>query len=1063
MIFQRLAVAAAGSLFGGSVAVAGSSKPSSGPDAVIEDLAPKVKINSEKIKATKQEDKNKGNKATSASSSDSGSGKKAASEISAGSSSKKKAGSSSSPSSSSTSKQVEMETVAVPEKETRPATGRDEHSQSKSSSNRNKADSRSKHNTADEVDNFRIEVGKPFQIIQPTPDHQSMRVNAGNLARLSAIKHKISLISVVGPYHSGKSFLLNTMLGNMRAFSVGPKTSPETMGIWLCRTNMTSEVDGSEIWLMDSEGFFGPGIEEAYDAKIFTIATLLGSHLVYNTVKVIDQQAVNLLEMLARRAQLFKTKSGQVTGENSAITPDFLMQMNFPSLTWIVEDFTQDSSSTGENSLLEWLRSYLSHEKGSNLKDTNSTSKSAGTAVGQPRGNGDHYLSRLFKDISVKTLFLPAVTKADLKDLSKLNYNQLTEEFREELETDVKPHILQRVKSKSFSAKREHMTGVELQKAIHFIVNALQTGVFPELPSLWASWTTQVAEHSLYDSERWFRSMVLDGKWAATAGMDDKDHEDHKHVETTDAAAVVSVGTFNDRIALARERTLKFYTELLKDFDVKPETQTLEQKMGVIQKDAVSQFSHRIHRHFRILVDDLKEKYNTFLTTKVTLPHEPKQLEQLVKEESSMQVRNITTEWNHLSKLNKHAEPLSTIPWTEKNPKTSLAQDLETLAVAKHAENEKVIQNIFQTAAQASLTSCDSDLSSRESQLFGKQQMKEFREQTRINADKFFQNHLNGETWFKFHPLFKTHEALVKQETDVKLQRFQEMNEQRIAIHMREVHDKAFNYYKEKKNNLKMPMDEEALAEQHGKLKEESVDVLAKSVEDLKDTVQFIETQANLERKVMVEWGRMTQKNVELWKIHNDEVTQCGLQRNFAGKMDCGFLCPHTLIPFLHKANARQNLMDCFRLKEDKISAKMGKGMQEKIFVSWYEKELAYEANSCWNNFFLICGTILVGIVGIWYSRQKRKSGQNLLADHHAQNLQLVQQQQQHMRQQVYDPVIHGPGGGGPQIPHAHALTNRSSGGQQDPRTPMNNQGSVFGGGTPHSQHGGHPMGSRFS
>ena len=42
---------------------------------------------------------------------------------------------------------------------------------------------------------------------------------------------------------------------------------------------------------MDSEGFFGPGVSEDYDAKIFTLATLLGSFLVYNTIRIIDQQA----------------------------------------------------------------------------------------------------------------------------------------------------------------------------------------------------------------------------------------------------------------------------------------------------------------------------------------------------------------------------------------------------------------------------------------------------------------------------------------------------------------------------------------------------------------------------------------------------------------------------------------------------------------------------------------------------------------------------------------------------------------------------------------------------
>lgn len=101
---------------------------------------------------------------------------------------------------------------------------------------------------------------------------------------------------------------------------------------------------------------------ETYDAKIFTVATLLGSHLVYNTVKVIDQQAVNLLgeqkaphpiaqccelylEMLARRAQLFRVRSlapsavaedheKSVAEASAAEIPVFLSAKTFPPLTW---------------------------------------------------------------------------------------------------------------------------------------------------------------------------------------------------------------------------------------------------------------------------------------------------------------------------------------------------------------------------------------------------------------------------------------------------------------------------------------------------------------------------------------------------------------------------------------------------------------------------------------------------------------------------------------------------------------------------------------------------------
>ncbi|CAE8603708.1 unnamed protein product, partial [Polarella glacialis] len=126
-------------------------------------------------------------------------------------------------------------------------------------------------------------------------------------------------------------------------------------------SNLTAS-DGSEVWLMDSEGFFGPGVDEGYDAKVFTVATLVGAHVVYNTVKVIDQQAVGLLEMLVQRAQLFRTRSAASTSGQEA--PDFLRTEGFPPMTWVVEDFVQELPDRfREEGSTGWLRTYLEGSK----------------------------------------------------------------------------------------------------------------------------------------------------------------------------------------------------------------------------------------------------------------------------------------------------------------------------------------------------------------------------------------------------------------------------------------------------------------------------------------------------------------------------------------------------------------------------------------------------------------------------------------------------------------------------------------------------------------------------
>ena len=102
---------------------------------------------------------------------------------------------------------------------------------------------------------------------------------------------KVACVFVVIHGDSGKSFLLNVLLNSTQGFTVGAVPDPETRGIWLRivpKEKMTG-ADGSQIVLMDTEGFYGEGATRSYDARIFAIATLVSSHLIYNTLRTIGE------------------------------------------------------------------------------------------------------------------------------------------------------------------------------------------------------------------------------------------------------------------------------------------------------------------------------------------------------------------------------------------------------------------------------------------------------------------------------------------------------------------------------------------------------------------------------------------------------------------------------------------------------------------------------------------------------------------------------------------------------------------------------------------------------
>lgn len=64
-----------------------------------------------------------------------------------------------------------------------------------------------------------------------SPSHQV--IVEENLKYLYALNQPVATVSVVGKFHSGKSFLMNQLMGKSNGFGIGPTITPTTMGIWL--------------------------------------------------------------------------------------------------------------------------------------------------------------------------------------------------------------------------------------------------------------------------------------------------------------------------------------------------------------------------------------------------------------------------------------------------------------------------------------------------------------------------------------------------------------------------------------------------------------------------------------------------------------------------------------------------------------------------------------------------------------------------------------------------------------------------------------------------------------
>lgn len=117
----------------------------------------------------------------------------------------------------------------------------------------------------------------------------------------------MSVIAICGKYRTGKSYILNKLFieslveeRSKRGFNVGPTINPCTKGLWIWKEvfhSPTSDYD-TPIVIIDTEGLGAYDKDDNHDTKIFLLALLLCSQLIYNSVGSIDEIVLNNLSLV---------------------------------------------------------------------------------------------------------------------------------------------------------------------------------------------------------------------------------------------------------------------------------------------------------------------------------------------------------------------------------------------------------------------------------------------------------------------------------------------------------------------------------------------------------------------------------------------------------------------------------------------------------------------------------------------------------------------------------------------------------------------------------------------
>jgi len=284
---------------------------------------------------------------------------------------------------------------------------------------------------------------------------------------LNELQGKLAVVGIAGLYRTGKSFLLNRLLGKQQGFEVGPTVNPCTKGLWIWGQPVQLAPDYHCIFL-DTEGLGSSGRTTTCDMQIFTLCILLSSLFIYNSMGAVDEMAIDDLHLVLQVAKHLHAKSHEpVQAKSEGVL--------FPSLLWVLRDFhlrlvdARDRPITPQQYLENALAPIAGQEKRNEIR-----------AV----------IKSVFTDRDCAAMVRPVLEEEDLRHVERLPFASLRPQFRKQVD-----EFTQRV----YAAVRPKMidgavvTGPMLVGLASEYCKAINSNAVPTIRSTWRS----VVQHQL--------------------------------------------------------------------------------------------------------------------------------------------------------------------------------------------------------------------------------------------------------------------------------------------------------------------------------------------------------------------------------------------------------------------------------------------------------------------------------------------------------------------------------------------------------------------------------------
>ncbi|EAL66581.1 guanylate-binding protein [Dictyostelium discoideum AX4] len=764
-----------------------------------------------------------------------------------------------------------------------------------------------------------IELFKPVQLIYPDSNHDRLIINESSINLLNSVlsEDRLSVLGVVGTFHSGKSFLLNQLLGTTDSFTVGPTVHPQTIGIWMWACRIKDD-NGKQhnLLLLDTEGFYSSNVSETYDAKIFAITTLLSSHLIYNSVKIIDQSALEYLELLSRRTQLFALKSQIKSNEMNQEILGLNNILNFPSLTWVVQDFFQD---IGDETPTQWLN---------NLLKAHSRDKGVDSSLIS--------ITDIFPSIECHTLFLPSGDRNILRHLNKAKSNDLNPIYIKEL-NELKSTLFKNDNDNGGGGGKSKLTGPSISTLLRLLIEVANGNKFPTVPSIWSGFIKQQQQSALEDS-----IIAYKDKMSSITNED------------SFSKPPLCLKEFEKLESQSNNYATNLYKQLLFGLEeaYKPGQQKLERLLSDNHQYFLKENYFKIQNYCQRIYNEMIESFENQLES-IKIPISSKHFNHqtsILKNEIINQYKEITKQYN----LNRNQNQNNYFEIFL----NSLEKDIERLINGKQLQNRNEIEIL--------LTKSIDMISERYKSYMNQLDLPITLEQLKNEDKKHYNQLLNS----KFKQItevaheesyYQPFKSMAEKQLHQLFQYFQEINEQKILEKSKFESDQSILDFKKSVSQIILPIEEESLVKSMNEFKIRSINSYKNRLEPFRNSNSYSTQLNKLESSL--------EKQIEL-KL-NENVTQ--MKWIVMESLDTVRVMMISRTPIFWFQHSYEN--EAYREAEKRIIDKIkSKPLRDKVIKQFINNDLKQQLNSLFklSTILLTLGIILIFSILISFSTIKK-------------------------------------------------------------------------------------------